>query len=116
MENAIELARRLVDALEDKKGENIVLMDIHTQCSFADYFVLCSGASERQLRALADAVDEAASKEFSLQPRHIEGKPETGWILIDLGDVIVHVFSPTRREFYSLEALWKESPILLRVQ
>jgi ribosome-associated protein len=113
---AIDLARRLVDAIEDKKGENIMLMDIHARCLFADYFVLCSGASERQLRAILDAILETARKDFCLSPSHIEGQPDTGWILMDFSDVIVHVFSPSQRRYYDLESLWKESPVLLRVQ
>ncbi len=113
---AIDLARRLVDAIEEKKGEDILLMDIHAQCSFADYFVLCSGSSERQLKAILDAIQETAKHEFSVSPHHVEGKPETGWVLMDLGDVIIHVFSPSQRRFYSLESLWKESPILLRIK
>ena len=112
----IDLARRLVDAIEDKKGEDIVLMDIHAQALFADYFVLCSGDSERQLKAILDAIQETAAKEFRAHPRHVEGKPETGWMLLDFGDVIVHIFSPSQRDYYDLEGLWKEAPILLRVQ
>jgi ribosome-associated protein len=113
---AIDLARRLVDAVEDKKGEDILLMDIRAQCSFADYFILCSGSSDRQLSAIIDAILETAKKEYHVSPHHIEGRPETGWVLIDLGDLIVHVFSPSQRRFYSLESLWKESPILLRIK
>jgi ribosome-associated protein len=113
---AIDLARHLVDAIEEKKGEDILLMDIHAQCSFADYFVLCSGSSERQLKAILDAIQETAKKEFGVSLHHVEGKPETGWVLMDLGDVIIHVFSPSQRRFYSLESLWKESPILLRIK
>lgn len=116
MVNPIDLARRLVDAIEDKKGEKIVLMDIHAQSSFADYFVICSGSSERQLKAILDAILETARKEWNLSPRSVEGKPDTGWILLDWGDVIVHIFSPSQRRYYNLESLWKESPILLRVQ
>ena len=112
----IDLARRLVDAIEDKKGENIILMDIQAHCPFADYFVLCSGASERQLKAILDAILETAQKDFRLSPAHVEGQPDTGWILLDFSDVIVHVFSPSQRRYYDLEGLWKESPILLRVQ
>ena len=112
----IDLARRLVDAIEEKKGEDILLMDIHAQCTFSDYFVLCSGASERQLKAIVDAILETADQHFSVSPSHIEGKPEAGWVLMDLGDLIVHVFSPSQRRYYDLESLWKESPILLRIK
>jgi ribosome-associated protein len=116
IKKTIDLARRLVDAIEDKKGEDIVLMDIHAQALFADYFVLCSGDSERQIKAILDATQETAAKEFHVHPRHVEGKPETGWTLLDYGDVIVHIFSPSQRDYYDLEGLWKEAPILLRVQ
>jgi ribosome-associated protein len=113
---AIDLARRLVDVIEEKKGEDILLMDIHAQSGFADYFVLCSGTSERQLKAITDAIDEAAHK-LGAAPAHVEGKKaDTGWILMDLGDLIVHVFSPSQRRFYDLEDLWKESPVLLRIK
>jgi ribosome-associated protein len=116
LENTIDLARRLVDAIEDKKGEKIVLMDIHAQSTFADYFIICSGASERQLKAILDAILETARKHFSLSPRHVEGKPDTGWILVDFDNLVVHIFSLSQRRYYNLEGLWKESPILLRVQ
>jgi ribosome-associated protein len=112
----IDLARRLVDAIEEKKGEDILLMDIHAHSAFADYFVLCSGTSERQIKSIVDAILEAASKQFSLSPSHVEGKPETGWVLMDMGDLIIHIFSPSQRRFYDLESLWKESPILLRIK
>lgn len=112
----IDLARRLVDAIEEKKGEDILLMDIHAQSAFADYFVLCSGASERQLQAMLDAILETADKLLGVSPSHIEGKPETGWILVDMGDLIVHIFSPSQRRYYDLEGLWKDSPILLRIK
>ncbi len=115
MRKPIELARHLVDAIEDKKGEDIVLMDIHTQSAFADYFVLCSGTSERQIKAILDAILESAQKDMRLKPRQIEGQPENGWVLLDFDDVIVHVFSPSQRRYYNLEGLWKESPVLLRV-
>jgi len=116
LKEPIQFARRLVDAIEDKHGQDIILMDIHGQCQFADYFVICSGDSERQLGAILDAIQETAVKEFHLSPRHIEGRPETGWALLDFDDVIVHVFAPPRRRYYNLEALWKEAPILLRMQ
>ena len=112
----IDLARRLVDAIEEKKGEDILLMDIHAHSAFADYFVLCSGTSERQIKAIVDAILETASKQFSLSPSHVEGKPETGWVLMDMGDLIVHIFSPSQRRFYDLESLWKQAPVLLRIK
>ena len=111
----MEIARAIVNTLEDKKGENIILLDIREVAIFADYFVICSGTSERMLRALADAVVEAMHSEYQL-PARIEGKPQDGWLLVDLGDVIVHLMSPDRRSYYRLEELWSQGKILLRLQ
>ena len=113
--DALEVSRTIIDALEEKKGEDILLMDLHGLASFADYFVFCSGTSERMLQALADAAVEAVHKRYQL-PARTEGRPQDGWILVDFGDVIVHVFSPDRREYYRLEELWGQAKILLRLQ
>ena len=113
---AIELARTLVDTLEDKKAEDIVLLDLRGQLMFTDYFVICTGTSERQLSALADAVEEAAHKEYQLKKPRIEGRAEGGWLLIDFGSVIVHAFSAPQRHRYKLEELWHEGKVVLRIQ
>ena len=111
----IELARTVVDALVDKKAEDILLMDISTISSFADFFVICSGTSDRMLNALADAVHERAKETYRLNAR-LEGLPRDGWMVADLGDVVVHLFSPDRRSFYDLEELWAEGKVLLHLQ
>ncbi len=90
-------------------------MDLQGLASFADYFVFCSGTSERMLQALADAAVESVHKRYHL-PARTEGRPQDGWILVDFGDVIVHLFSPDRRNYYRLEELWGQGKILLRVQ
>lgn len=113
--NALEMARQLVDVLEEKKAENILLLDIHDIASFTDYFVICNGSSDRMLSALADAVSEAAHRIFQL-PARIEGLPEDGWLLVDLGDTVVHLFSPDQRDYYKLEQLWDKGKILLKLQ
>ncbi len=105
----------MVDALEDKKGEDILLMDIQNLASFADYFVLCNGTSDRMLEALADAVRETAKKNYGINAQ-VEGEPIDGWLLVVLGDVVVHLFSPDQREYYDLEKLWDRGRVLLRVQ
>jgi len=110
------LARRIVDVLEDKLGEDILLLDIHEHSPFTDYFVICSGSSERQLKALADGVRETIKKETDILPHHIEGEPLAGWILMDYLDVIVHIFAPALRSYYNLEGLWQAGKVLLRVQ
>jgi ribosome-associated protein len=110
-----EIAHKLVNALEEKKGENIVLMDIQEVASFADYFIVCSGTSDRMLRSLADAISETAHKSGGLHAK-LEGSAENGWIVVDCGDVVIHLFSPSRREYYRLEELWDKGKVLLRVQ
>jgi ribosome-associated protein len=113
---AIDLARSLVDALEDKKAEDIVLLDLRGQSIFTDFFVICSGTSDRQLSALADAVHEAGRKRHRLKAPRIEGHPEGGWVLVDYGSVIVHCFSVAQRQRYRLEDLWHEGKVILRIQ
>lgn len=111
----MDISRTIVDALEDKKGEDIILLDIQELAPFADYFILCSGTSERMLQALADAAVEVVHQQYHL-PARVEGRPQDGWILVDFGDVILHVFSPDRRDYYRLEELWVQGKILLHLQ
>ncbi len=111
----MELARSVVTTLEDKKGEDILLLDIQNLASFADFFVLCNGTSDRMLESLADAVRESVKAEFGMIARP-EGEPSDGWLVIDLGDVVVHLFSPEQRDYYDLEKLWDRGKVLLRLQ
>ena len=104
-----------MDSLEEKKGEDIVLMDIREIADFADYFILCSGTSDRMLDALADTAEERARSQFKVHGR-VEGSPGDGWLLIDFGDVILHLFSPERRDYYHLEELWSKGKVLLHLQ
>ncbi len=103
--------------MEEKKGENIVLLDIHEIASFTDYFIICSGTSDRMLDSLADAVIEKAHAISDTSgKRKAEGVASSGWLLIDLDDIIVHLFSPDQREYYQLEQLWERGKVLLRMQ
>ncbi len=111
----MELARAIVSALEEKKGEDILLLDINKIASFTSYFVICSGTSQRMLGALADAVNEKTRTAFTKKGR-IEGSPDNGWMVLDYGSVVVHLFSPEVRDYYQLEELWSEGKVLLRVQ
>ena len=113
--NALELAHKIAEALEDKKGEDILLLDIKDIASFTDYFILCNGTSDRMLDALAKGVLEATKKDYKKKSR-VEGQAQEGWLLLDYGDVIVHLFSPDMRERYDLEELWSDGKVLLRVQ
>lgn len=90
-------------------------MDIHEISSFADFFVICNGTSDRMLQALADGAMEGVHKEYDFWGR-LEGMPRDGWLLVDFGDVILHLFSPDRRAYYRLEDLWSQGKVLLRLQ
>lgn len=104
-----------MDALEEKKGENILLLDIHEIAYFAEYFVICSATSDRMLQALADAAQEQVKNNHALIGR-VEGSSNYGWVLVDFGDVVLHLFSPERRDYYRLEELWGKGKILLHLQ
>ncbi|MBN1188563.1 MAG: ribosome silencing factor [Dehalococcoidales bacterium] len=110
----LDLARRIVDIASDKQAVDIVLLDTQEVCSFADYFVICSGESTRQLKAITDAIAGELKKE-DIRPMHEEGTPGSGWVLIDYGAVIVHVFDPIQRDYYKLEKLWETAPTRVRV-
>lgn len=112
----LELSRSLIDTLEDKKAEDIVLLDVQAQSSFADYFIICTGGSERQLNALAEALDETARKTHRRKSPRVEGQAASGWVLVDFGSVIVHLFSNAQRKRYRLEELWHEGKIIVRIQ
>ena len=101
--------------MEEKKGEDLVLIDISELSVFADYFIICSGTSDRMLNALADSVEEFIHSHYQWTIR-TEGEPREGWILIDAGDIIIHIFSPERRNYYQLEDLWSKGKILLHLQ
>ena len=104
-----------MNALEDKKGEDIVLLDLKELGIFTDYFVLCTGTSDRMLNALADGVVEDVHKKNRRKGRK-EGLARDGWLVVDYGEVVVHLFSPDQRDYYSLEELWDEGKVLLRLQ
>ncbi len=91
------------------------MLDIRGLSSFADYFVICSGESDRQLKAILEAIDEALSQGAGLCLRQ-EGEVDSGWVLLDGGDVIIHVFSSEQRDFYQLDQLWSKATPVLRIQ
>jgi ribosome-associated protein len=94
-----------VRAAEDKKALDLTVLDLRRAAGFTDYFVICSGANARQVRAIADAVIESLGREGA-KPAHVEGYDRSEWILLDYFDFIVHVFAPETRMFYGLERLW----------
>jgi len=110
------LAKRVVELAEDKLAADIVLLDIRPISIVADYFVICSGNSERQLNALTRDIAETIKKETQRAPIHAAGDAGSGWVLLDYGDVVVHVFSPAEREYYQLEELWGGARPVVRIQ
>jgi len=112
---SIDLARVAVDAASDRQASDIVLLDLRSVSLLADYFVICSAETERQLRAVTDAIVESLGQ-AGLRPLHIEGGTDSGWVLLDYGVVIIHVFAPTEREYYRLEKLWSKATTVLRMQ
>ena len=105
----------MVEAAADKKAEDIVVLNVSEVTTIADLFVLCSGRGERQVQAIADGIVEAA-KRAGRVPYGVEGQSAGRWVLIDLGDVVVHAFHPEERDLYKLERLWGDAPVVLRIQ
>jgi ribosome-associated protein len=104
-----------VTSLEDKKGEEIVLIDLRDIVSFTDYFIICTGTSDRMIDALAKAtIDDIRNKHKKKGKQ--QGLSRDGWVVVDYGDVVVHLFSADQRDFYNLEELWEDGKILLKVQ
>lgn len=110
-----QLAKAAVDAAADKKASDIILLDVRELTTIADYFVICSANNPRQLQAIADGVDEALEKQGA-RVFHREGDAETGWLLLDFSDVIVHIFGQTEREYYRLERLWNQAKTVVYLQ
>jgi ribosome-associated protein len=106
-----EMAAAIADLAADRKAQDIVQLDLRGMIGYADYFVICSGRTDRQTRAIHDAIHEGL-KARGVLPRRVEGVSEARWILMDYLDVVVHVFTPDTREYYRLEQLWGEAPSL----
>lgn len=100
----------------EKKANDIILLDISESAIFTDFFLICNGENDRQIRALTDGITEDAKKKANIMPWGTEGEPSGGWILVDFGELVVHVFSPEKRNFYNLEELWEDGHVILRMQ
>jgi ribosome-associated protein len=112
---ALDLARRIVELAEDKKAADIVLLDLSGLTTMADYFVIASGGSERQLDAIADGVISGMRDE-KVHAFGREGTAASHWVLVDFASVVLHVFTPPERDYYQLEKAWAEAKVILRVQ
>ena len=110
-----ELALRIADILAETPASDTVVLDIRELSTFSDFFVICSGENERQLRAISEKVQEEL-REDGVRPQRVEGTPNSGWIVLDYNDAIVHIFDQELRDFYKMERLWAEAPRLLAIQ
>ena len=103
-----------MDAALERQASDILLLDLRGVCSFADYFVICSGESERQLKAIVEEIDHTLAG-LGISPRRHQGSVSSGWLIIDLADIIVHIFSPEQRDFYDLEDMWSQGSTVLKI-
>ena len=105
-----ELVREIARYAADKKAIDVVELDLRGVLGYTDYFLVCSGNTGRQAKAIHDGILEGLKKEHGMNPRRVEGSAAGGWILMDYLDVVVHIFTPDTRDFYRLEQLWGEVP------
>ena len=101
--------RRVVEAADERQAIELRVLDLRSICDFTDHFLICSGASSRQVQAIASAVEEALAKR-GVYPHHLEGAQQGRWVLLDYGDFVVHVFDQERRDYYRLEDIWSDAP------
>jgi ribosome-associated protein len=106
-----QLVGEIARYAEDKKAAEVVELDLRSVLDYTDYFLVCSGNTGRQAKAIHDGILEGLKRDHDVMPRRVEGSAQTGWILMDYMDVVVHIFTPETREFYRLEQLWGEAPV-----
>ena len=107
MTDAKEMAKTALAALEDKKASDVKVIDIEKVSTIADYFIIASGSNRNQVQAMADSVEEALGR-AGCEPKHVEGYPSANWILLDYGDIVLHIFDEENRLFYDLERVWRD--------
>ncbi len=113
--DTLEFSNILIDSILDKRGSDILLLDMQEQILFADYFLLCNGESSRQLNALASGLRQEAKEKADEIAQRVEGDPEDGWLCVDFGPVVVHIFDPKSREYYNLEELWQDARTVVKI-
>ena len=104
-----------MDLASDKLAENLVLLDVRSVTSIADYFVICTGGTDRQVRAISRNIQDSLALEGE-KALHEEGESDATWILLDYGDVIAHIFTPDQRDYYRLDRLWGDAPAVVKMQ
>ena len=115
MDNSKKMAKLAVQALEDKKGEDVTVIEIKDISIIADYFIIANGTNSSQVSALVDSVNDLLGRN-GFEPKRIEGVRSASWILMDYGDLVVHVFSKEDRLFYNLERIWRDGKIIDKAQ
>jgi ribosome-associated protein len=112
---AEEIARLATELASEKQAKDIAMLDVRALCSFADYFVICTGDTKRNIEAIWQGIDEVL-RVRGVVPHHNEGTPDSGWLLADFGSVVVHVFGPVERDYYQLDKLWDKAIPVVRIQ
>ncbi len=112
----LDLVRDILTVIEDKKGSDILVLDIREISLLADCFVICTADTSRQLKAIADSLIPEMKNRGLLTLGGAEGSLDSGWVLVDFGDIVVHLFSPQQRDFYALDKLWKDAKVVVHIQ
>ena len=107
---SLELARKAARIAQEKKAEDLVLLELEKKVSYCDFFLICSGRNRRQVRSIAESLSSSFKKELGLAPLSTEGMQSGRWVLLDFGDIVVHIFDEPLRGFYDLEGLWQDAP------
>ncbi len=113
---SLDVANRIVSLAEEKQAEDILLLDLRPVSIIADYFLIFTVNSERQGDTVVEWISKTLKQEDRLIPLHVEGNASGGWVLMDYGDVVVHIMTPDKRSFYRLEDIWKQAPVVLKIQ
>lgn len=106
-----QMVKQIYDAIDDKLGKDTIILNIGKLTSLTDYFVITTASSSRQVKAISDSVEDRMTK-YGIEPRGKEGIDSQEWVLLDYGDIMVHVFNEENRDFYNLEKLWKDAPVI----
>ncbi len=112
MAESVTIARACAQAADDKKAADIALLDMREAASFTDFFVICGADSIPQIRAIADAIRVRLREDFHRRPQAEDGFPASQWVVLDYGDVVIHIFHNEKRTYYGLESLWSDAPRL----